>query len=280
MLTSGLPSVIGLCAAIAWGAADFSGGIASKRTSVWYVVLISQAVGLLFLIITAWLANEVPKINISILYGGLAGFIGVTGLILLYQGLAIGRMGIVAPLSALLSALVPAGVVLLTQGMPKTAQLIGMVIALPAIWFVSSSDQKQPASKKELAYGFGAGIFFACYFLLIDRASEGAIIWPLITARIVSVLFVVPLVLWINPSLKPSKWSFTIIAAAGILDSIGNIFFALATRLGRLDIAAILGALYPAVTILLAYIILHERLAKLQWLGIGMILFAIILINL
>ena len=140
-LSSMLGPIIGISAALSWGASDFSGGLSARKVNVWWVVLISQVFGILFLTGLALAFKESIPPRSILLYGALAGLVGEFGLILLYQGLAIGRMGVVAPLSAVLSALLPASLGLYLEGAPASLQLTGMALAIPAIWLVSTGGE-------------------------------------------------------------------------------------------------------------------------------------------
>ena len=122
------------------------------------------------------------------------------------------------------------------------------------------------------------GIGFGLFYILIDRVSDSAILWPLVAARTASILLVFTLAFLLRQLEAPASRNLPAIALAGIFDTGGNVFFAIATRIGRLDVAAILSSLYPAVTVLLAWVILKERLTGGQWVGVLLVLFAIILI--
>ena len=273
-----LGPILGISAALSWGASDFSGGLSARKVNVWWVVLISQVFGILFLTGLALAFKESFPPRSILLYGALAGLVGEFGLILLYQGLAVGRMGVVAPLSAVLSALLPASLGLYLEGSPASLQLTGMALAIPAIWLVSSGGEHGGAKINELLLGITSGLAFGIFFILIDRVSSQAIFWPLAAARLSSLGFLMVLNMIMKPNPRPTWAIVPLIALAGLLDSTGNLFFAFATRIGRLDMAAVLGSLYPAVTILLAYLLLRERLARPQWLGVGLALGAIVMI--
>lgn len=274
-----LAPLLGILAALAWGGSDFSGGLSTKRSSVWWVVVCSQAVGALLLAVLGLAFGESWPGNRVLLIGALSGIIGEIGLLLLYQGLAVGRMGVVAPLSAVLSALVPAGFGFILEGLPRPFQLAGIGLAVPAVWLVSAGSLHGRAQKRELLLGLGAGVAFGGFFILIDQVSSQAVFWPLFVARLASISLLGLILLLLRPSPRPSWQSLPLIAAAGVLDSSGNLFFALATRVGRLDLAAVLGSLYPAVTILLAYLLLRERLARTQWIGVSLAMVVVVLIS-
>ncbi len=275
-----LALVFGLASALSWGAGDFSGGVATKKGNVYSVVLISQIIGGFFLAILALLLRETFPPVTDLVIGGVAGISGVIGLLALYSGLASGRMGIVAPLTAVLSATIPIIFSLFTEGIPPTLQIIGFLLALVAVWLLSGAGGSDGVQLVELGYAAVAGSGFALFFILIDQANETAVFWPLVMARIASVTFLTIFVLVRGIWERPSQKQMPLIVLAGMLDALGNAFFTLSARYGRLDLAAILSSLYPASTVLLAQLILHERLGRSQWMGVIIALVAIVLITL
>ncbi len=275
-----LALVFGLASALSWGAGDFSGGVATKRGNVYSVVLISQIIGGFFLAILALLLRETFPPVTDLAIGGIAGISGVIGLLALYSGLASGRMGIVAPLTAVLSATIPIIFSLFTEGIPPTLQIIGFLLALVAVWLLSGAGGSAGVQLVELGYAVVAGSGFALFFILIDQANETSVFWPLVMARMASVTFLTIFVLVRGIWERPSQKQMPLIILAGMLDALGNAFFTLSARYGRLDLAAILSSLYPASTVLLAQLILHERLGRSQWMGVIIALVAIVLITL
>lgn len=258
----------GLSSAVAWGAGDFTGGFATKQNNVFSVILISQFVGGVFLVLLALcFGGPVPGFPRFFL-GGVAGFCGVLGLVALYTGLAKGRMGIVAPLSAVVTAVLPVIVALLTEGLPTTMQLAGFGTALVAIWFLSYSFSGPSVRPGELYFPVLAGLGFGLFFIFIDRAIGESVLWPLVGARVASVGLMSLVILIKRQSLSSTKGQMSFMILAGIFDASGNAFFAIATKLGRLDISAVLSSFYPAGTILLAGLILKERLQWPQWVGV------------
>lgn len=162
-MLSSFNSLGGLWAALAWGASDYSGGMAARRTHVLWVVLISQVVGIFLLGILAFFFRENIPLPRILLLGAGAGLIGEFGLLSLYQGLARGRMGIVAPLSAVISALLPAFFGILNEGLPTTIQLGGILVAFPAIWLISASAKTGRVNKLEISLPLLAGICFGFF---------------------------------------------------------------------------------------------------------------------
>jgi drug/metabolite transporter (DMT)-like permease len=269
----------GLASAVTWGAGDFSGGLASKRTPATSVVIVSQIVGGLFLALLGLIFREGVPAPESLVFGVLAGIAGVVGIVALYSGLATGRMGIVAPLAAVISAALPVIVSLFTEGLPLPTQLAGFVLALVAVWLLSGVGLQTAVPWQELGYAAVAGSGFALFFIFIDQIKDGSLFWPLVAARIASITLMSLWVLGRREWVRPSTNQLPLIALAGTLDALGNAFFALSARSGRLDIAAVLASLYPASTVLLARLVLQERLARLQWVGVFVALVALLLIT-
>ena len=275
-----LALVFGLASAISWGAGDFSGGLATKKGNVYSVVLLSQIVGGIFLTLLALIFREnIPPAN-DLLFGALAGLAGMIGLLGLYSGLAYGRMGIVAPLTAVISAAIPILFSLFTEGVPPITQIVGFGLALAAVWLLSGAGGEASIQPIELGYALLAGSGFALFFILIDQANETAVFWPLTAARITSVTSLGLYIGLRQNWQRPSQKQIPLIVLTGLLDTLGNAFFTMSAKLGRLALAVVTSSLYPATTVLLAQLILHERLNQPQWAGILLALFALILITL
>lgn len=270
----------GLAAAASWGAGDFSGGVATKRSHVYLVVLLSHIVGIAGLLLLILLFGEPFPTWRDLLIGAAGGISGAVGVLALYTGLAQGRMGVVAPLTAVITAIVPVVFGLFLEGLPQLQQLVGFVVALFAVWLISGDNGGGPTGLRwrNLRLPTVAGLGFGLFFIFIDQVSDNAILWPLVGARAASILMMALLVFLTRRRGRLTGIQLGWIALAGLFDAGGNAFFALATSLGRLDIASILSSLYPATTVLLARFILDERLARRQWLGVLAALVAVILI--
>jgi drug/metabolite transporter (DMT)-like permease len=280
MINSELLAVFySLASAISWGTGDFSGGVATKRTNLYGVVIGSQALGGLFLVLIAFGVAEPWPGWLDLVYGATAGISGVLGLLALYRGLAEGRMGVVAPVAAVVTAIVPVFVGFFMEGLPASQQLLGLGVALVAVWLISGAGAQLRISTQELRLPLMAGLGFGLFFILIDRVSVGAVFWPLVAARLASVSMLAVLMrVRLQSQAWPAPKHVLLIGLAGLFDAGGNAFFALATQAGRLDIAAVLSSLYPASTVMLAWLILKERLTLPQWLGVGAALAAVVLI--
>ncbi|MEE4364908.1 MAG: DMT family transporter [Desulfotignum sp.] len=277
--TEALAVSCGIGSAMAWGAGDFSGGMASRKGNLLLVVLFSQFLGGIFLLVLALgVAEKIPPAS-HLMYGAFAGIFGNIGLIALYRGLATGRMGIVAPLSAVLTALVPIGYSAFYEGPPSLVRFSGFVVFMVAVWLLSSGEAGFRMTLRELLLSFAAGLGFGLFFIFIDRANDLAIFWPLVGARLasVSLLFGVILLMGRPAVFLTGQWLF--IGITGVLDALGNLLFSIASHLGRLDVSAVLASLYPAATVLLAWLFLKEKLRFQQWVGVGAAFVALALIS-
>jgi drug/metabolite transporter (DMT)-like permease len=270
-------SLLSLAAAVSWGAADFSGGYASKKSNVYGVVLVAHAVGLAFNTVVALLLHDRWPGAHSVGWGVAAGLCGAVGLMSLYRALAIGTMGINAPVAAVVTGILPVAFTFLTLGLPTRLQLTGFVFALVAIWLIA-----MPAGELGRPKGLGlavlAGAGFSGFLLCIKLAGAVAKFWPLVGARAASLIFMTVLIAGAGVDWQSLRANWRAMVFCGVFDSLGNIFFVYAATRGRLDIAAVLSSLYPASTLILARIILKERVARLQALGIVFALTSVALI--
>jgi drug/metabolite transporter (DMT)-like permease len=274
----------GILSAGTWGAADFIGGLASKRTSPYRVLFLAEIAGLVLFIVIALLLGEPVPPFVDLLLGAASSLVGLSGLLLLYRALANGKMTIAAPVSALFAGLIPVVFGFFALGIPSPATLIGFGFAFLAVWLISqteSSDWRSPLKSlrnlSDLRLPLLSGLFFGAYFLVIHRATLHAFFWPLVAARFVGVA-AFGLFAWFTrqPALPPREvWGLCIVN--GIVDIAGNGFYILAAEAGRLDVAAVLSALYPASTVLLAWVVLKERINWLQAFGVLLAFVAIVL---
>ncbi|AKB86197.1 EamA family transporter [Methanococcoides methylutens] len=270
----------GLAAAATWGAADFSGGFATRRASVYSVVIITQAVGLVVLpLLAVYFSEDLPPMS-GMFWGVVAGISGSAGLLLLYHALSKGKMGVVAPISAVVTVALPVVYGSINEGLPAGYQIAGFVLAIGAMWLISNTGEKGEIKKQDVVYPLLAGVGFGIFYISVDLFSESAVFWPLTIAKVSSIVMILGFALLRKSASLPSKSVLPVIILAGIFDASGNLFFALASQVGRLDIATVMASLYPGSTVLLAWIILKERLSSIQWLGVVLALAAIALIAL
>ncbi|MBI5351170.1 MAG: EamA family transporter [Chloroflexi bacterium] len=279
-----LSILFGLGAALGWGAGDFTGGLASRKTGAYRAVFFGEAIGIVLLLIVVEFSGEAfPNLKVAIL-AILAGALGTTGLILLYQAITRGLMSIATPVSALLAATLPVVVGMFREGLPKLLTLLGFAFALFAVWMISQSEGGVTdiiAHLSDLKLPLLAGIGFGSYFVLMHEAtSTGATIWPMVISRSGGMTLITVYMLVTRTSWKVTDSSaWPLLTINGILDVSGNVFFILAGQLGRLDVTSVLSSLFPGATVMLAWIFLKERLTRNQWIGIASALIAIVLMT-
>ncbi len=273
-----LTAVFALSAAAAWGSGDFTNGLAARRIGPSQTVLISYAVGLFALLILALARAEKLPPPIDLFWGALAGLLGMMGLQFLLRGFATGRMGIVAPVSAVLATAIPVIFAAFSVGLPRELQVIGFGLALVSIWLLSRPEKfgGRPAG---LGMALLAGLGFGGFFTVLGQVGKGAIFWPLVAGRFISCALITAIAISLRRPIIPPFSSLGLLALAGVLDIGGNLFFLLAVQSGRLDVAAVLGSLYPAVTAILARLISHEHVGRLQVIGVTAAILAIVLIT-
>ncbi len=270
---------LALAAAACWGAGDFSGGLASRKSEPFRSVLLIYSVGLVALAIVAFARQEtVPPVS-DLAWGALAGLFGMIGIICLFQGFSQGRMGIVAPVSGVLATALPVAFNAFTAGLPGSLKLAGFAVALLSIWLLSRPERlgTRPAG---LGVAVAAGVCFGSFFITLDQVSKASMFWPLIAGRAAAVTVMLLFVLLTKRAvpLRSSPWGLFLLA--GILDVGGNVVFLLAIQNGRLDVASVLASLYPAITAVLARVTIKEALTRLQILGVTAAMLAIVLITL
>ncbi|NLF75160.1 MAG: DMT family transporter [Chloroflexi bacterium] len=275
---AGLGAVtFGLLASLSWGASDFSGGLSARRVHVFGVITVSYAVGLALLVALALARSEpIPK-GSDLVWGAAAGLAGVTGLTAQYRALAVGRMGIVAPVAAVLGTSIPVLFAAISEGLPGAGQLAGFALAIAGVWIIARPEVSG-GRPDGLGLAVLAGLGFGAFFILIDQVSEGAVFWPLVAARGMSFVVLALIVMANSVAWRPDRSALPLVIVAGVLDVGGNTFFLLAAQAGRLDVASVMSSLYPMVTVLLARLVLQEHVTRLQTAGIAAAIAAIPLI--
>ena len=277
-----LAILFGLSSALTWGAADFCGGLASRRSKAYQVVLFGEAIGLAILLVVAFLSGEKPLPWTSWMMCTIAGSIGVIGLLLFFQSMVKGQMSVTAPVSALTAALLPVIVGSILDGFPGALTFAGFGLALVAIWFISQPDGGSKNIRLRLAdlsLPLIAGLSFGVYLILFDRGSQTNLFWPLVASRLAGVVTMTLYTLFTHQSFLPPRTLWPLLVLNGILDITGNGLYILAGQAGRMDVAAVLVSLYPGSTVLLAGFILNERLNRAQVVGILAALAAIVLMT-
>jgi len=235
-------------------------------------------VSFIILVSTAVLRGEQFSRPVDLMWGALAGILVMAGYGFLLRGFASGRMGIVAPVSGVLATAIPVIFAAFTEGLPRGLQLLGFVLALVSIWMLSRPE-KFGSRPEGLGMALLAGLGFGGFFTVLDQVSERAIFWPLAAGRLTACVLMVAFAASTRRSLIPQDPPLALLGLLGLLDVGGNLFFLLAVQTGRLDVAAVLASLYPAITAILAWVITKEHIARLQIIGAVLAVLAIALIT-
>lgn len=274
--------LLALCSAATYGVGDFFGGMATRRAAAAAVVLWSHVVGLALLTLGA-VAVSGHADGGDLAAGAIGGLAGAMGIGLLYRALAIGTMSVVAPTTALLAAIVPVLAGVADGERPSTLVVIGMTTGLFAIVLVSAEGRGRwrPADGRAFLLALGAGLGFGLFFVALSTTDDGSGLWPLVAARVASVSVLASLALAGRVTAGvPTGVARAHTAVAGGLDGIANLLYLLAIREGLLSVVSVLTALYPVTTVVLARIVLGERLQRLQQVGMALALPAAVLIAL
>ena len=277
-----LSILFGLLSALTWGAGDFAGGIVSRRAGIYRAAFYGELTGILYLVIMLAIVREaLPAWPVWALSAS-AGAIGAVGLLLLFKSLVDGQMSVAAPVSALMTAILPVIASTLTEGLPGLTKYFGFALALAAIWLISKGEGHQKELHLHLAdlrLPLLAGVCFGIYFILMHQGSRSVIIWPMVAARSAGSVVLFFCAAASHQLHWPDRQAARLVLLNAAGDIAGNTFYILAGQTGRLDVAAVLGSLYPGTTVLLAGMLLHERLNRSQWAGIFAALGAIALMT-
>jgi drug/metabolite transporter (DMT)-like permease len=279
--------LLGLAAALLYGSGDFLGGMATRRAHVLAVLMLADTAGVTVALAAAAMSPGPARLA-GLAWGISAGLIGGLGLIIFYTGLATGPMSVVAPLSGLVSTVLPVAVALGEGERPGAGVYAGALLCLAAIVLASSardtSAAPQPARPKPgraIAYGIAAGAAFGVFFLLIRNAGQSGELWPVAAGRIGELAVVLIAAAVLRRSLLPRGASGRLLlaaAGAGVIDVVANICYVAATRTGMFGLAVVLASLYPGVTVLLARVVLGERLRWVQRAGLALAAIGILLV--
>jgi drug/metabolite transporter (DMT)-like permease len=265
-----LALALALIAGLSWGTADFIGGVATRRLPVATVMLVAQGAGLVFTaVLVAVSGDAVPPARILAI-GALGGVFGAVGLAALYRGLAVGRMGVVAPTAAL-SGVVPVAVGFLGGDRPAALQVLGMAVAGVGIVLAARTPDEGGAGGWAAGVGYAlvAALFLGGLVACLDAAGDTSPQWAAFTVRLSSApLFAVAWLATTDRSL-PGRADLITLASIGVLDNAANVIFAVAAQRGLLSLVAVVGSLYPVSTVLLARTVLGERMVRHQVIGVA-----------
>ncbi|MGH3193952.1 MAG: EamA family transporter [Streptosporangiaceae bacterium] len=309
--------LLGLAAAMLYGCGDFIGGMASRRVPVLTVLLLAESAGCVVALAAALVwpgpvgpfgpAWGVGAGLVGLAWGAGAGLAGGFGLIMFYTGLATGPMSVVAPVSGLVSTILPVAVALAEGERPGAGVYAGAMLCLVAIVLASSAggdEGERPGragglgragqtgrTGRALAYGVGAGVLFGLFFLLIRNAGQSGTLWPVASARVGELASVLVAMAVLRPAQRrrsPARsgglpggyggWLLVAAAGAGTIDVVANICYVTAARTGMFGLAVVLASLYPGITVLLARAVLGERLRRVQQAGLALAAIGIVLV--
>jgi drug/metabolite transporter (DMT)-like permease len=275
-----LAAAAGLSAAAFWGAGDFGGGISARRLPVFLAVLGAQVVGLVGAILAAVVLHESVPTPSDAAWAAAGAILGSLGLAGLYRALADGRMGIVAPITGVLTAAIPVAVGIAIAGLPTPVRLAGFALAVVAIILVSSADDGT-TGRGGILLAIGAGVSFGLYSTCVGQIESG-VFAPIAVARATSSALVLAIVVLgrtpLRASFRGRPGLIGLVALVGVLDLAGNAAFLMSAQAGGLAFAAVLGSLYPVSTVILAAAILREPIGRLHAGGIAVAAVATLLI--
>ena len=277
-----MTALLALLAAMGYGLSDFLGGVSARRAPVALVSMATQAAGALVALVAAVVLGAVSTSSV-LGWSALAGVGSALGTLALFRGLSVGRISLVAPVSALTAAALPAVVGVAQGERPSTLAWLGIAVALPAVWLVSRipDDHMGPTGLPE---AIAAGVGISLVYIGLNRAGTGSGTWPVAWDMIVSTLLLSP-VAWRARSREPagtrnvSIHALALALAAGCISAASSLFYLAASTRG-LAVAAVIASLYPAFTVLLALLYLHERVHLRQALGLGLAATSVVLIAL
>jgi len=276
---------LAVLSSVVYGSADFLGGLASRRASVLAVIVLSQAAGVVVLAAAIPLLPPASPETRELLWGAVAGLLGLVGLGLLYKALATGTMSLVAPVTAAWAAVVPVMAGLAQGERLHPVTMAGIGLALVAIVLVSRTGDVAggaaaggQALRRSLGLALTAGVIIGLFLVAMDQTSPASGLWPLVAARVVSLSLAFPVLAWRRVRIPRDGGTARLVLSSGLLDMVANILFLLAVQRGMLSIIATLTSLYPASTVVLARLVLGERLRLVQAGGVACALVAIVLI--
>jgi drug/metabolite transporter (DMT)-like permease len=284
---------LSLAVAVFYGAADFCGGLATRRASALAVVVWSQAAGLLVLLAALPFVPGVLRPS-DLVVSAVCGVCGTLAVGLLYRGLAIGVMGVVSPITAVLCAALPVAWGIGRGERPAALALVGIAFALVAVVLVSAATPApaeptgEPAARRGsrgrippgIPEALGAGVAFGIFFIALAQVHRDAGLYPLLGTRVISMLLLLGAAFALRRPLRVARPGLPTIALCGALDMGANVLYIFAAHAGALSIVAVLSSLYPAATVALAGLVLRERLVRTQWAGVGVAFAGVLCISL
>jgi len=264
---------------ISWGSSDFCGGFVTRRHNVYSVLLSAQLISLIPLGVFFFSLEFVMPNMTDLWFGSIAGLLSTVGLLFLYVGLAKGRMAIVSPITAMTMNIIPIFISILVDGVATSTQIVGFMIGFIAVWLLFHNGSRFIVTTVELRFAILSGIVMSGSCIAIDQGSGESVLWIIIAARLASIpilsLYIIHQHQWQRPTAK----LLPLIILISLFDVAGNYFFTTTMLMGRLDVTTVASSLYPAITILLAWLFLKEQLKLQQWIGIVGVFTTIIMVT-
>jgi drug/metabolite transporter (DMT)-like permease len=269
---------LGVGSAIIWGSADFAGGVATRRANPFQILTLISLAGCAAMILLAILTGGGRPANPDLAFAVAAGVSGAFGVTALYQGLAMRAAAIVAPTATVVGTVTAVLAGLLLHGLPTGSQWLGFGVGAAGIWLVARSPGTAASARnRSLLLATVSGVFIGGFLILLAQVKAESVFGPLAVSKATGAVVGV-LVLLILRVPSPSFRSHPLALVAGILDAGGNVLFVLSSRLIRLDVAAVLSSMAPAVTVLLSRWIFKENVSGTQWAGVILCLLAVVLL--
>ncbi len=269
-----MPIFLAGLSALMYGAGDFCGGLGTRKSSIFSVLVISQLIGALMAVGASLILRESLPGGWDLAWGSVAGVCGTVGLAALYTALATTLVAVASPVAAVTGAVIPVLFGLALGERPGVFSWIGIALAIPAIALLTSGPagaRKEGLVRRAALLGAAAGLGFGLFFIAISRTSHGSGLWPLVSARLSTILIVVFMAILRRRSLRP-EGGLPIILLSGVLDMGANIAFLMAARTGMLSTVTVVCSLYPGPTVLLACLVLRERLTAARVAGLALAL--------
>ena len=275
--------LLALLSAVAYGAADFLGGVAARRATTIGAVVVSQAAGLAALALVMPLLPSAHIGAVDVVWGAVAGLAGSLGVALLYHGLAVGPMSVVAPVTAICAVLIPVAAGVFFGERLSATSAAGIALAIAAVALLGRDGHHENGMLALLrSRGFRlavlSGAAIGCFLVALERTSADAGLWPLAVSRTVSTLLFGGFALATGRAATVPRPARAPALACGAVDMVANTLYLLAVHQGQLSVVATLASLYPASTVMLARIVLGERLSAWQLVGVGCAVVAVVLI--
>jgi uncharacterized membrane protein len=276
-----LAAVLALLSSLSWGLSDFLGGFQSRRVALLAVLALSQGLAFVILVIAVLAGAPTEHDTAATLWAAGVGGLGLLALLAFYRALAIGTMSVVAPISAT-GVAIPVLVGLASGERPSALQIAGILLACGGVVLAAreaptEDAEARRAGRTAIGLALLAAVGFGSFFAGMDRAEEsGDVAWILLSARTVAVTLLLIACAAVRPAFPRAPATLAALAAVGVFDLLANLLFVLAAGRGLLSVVGVLGSLYPAVTVVLARVVLHERLTRTQSVGVGITLTGVI----